>query len=391
MKIELSKSAVIRCVVGAIASTLIVLNSTEVQAEINLPSQVTWTAYDVGSSGYNQSIAIGGALKNELGVDLRVLPGKNDVSRQLPLRQGKVDFSATGVGGSFMAQEGVFEFSSRNWGPQRVRLLLSASGTANIGMAAATDSGIKTVADLKGRRVAWVVGSPAMIEGVRAHLAFAGLNWDDVEKVEFGGYGASWKGVINGQADAVFGIANAGPAFQLASSPRGITWLPLPHDDAEGWKRLQEKGPVFTPNTGTSGAGLAEGETHEGGRYPYPILVTYSDRDEEKSYQMTKALVELFPAYKDTAPGVNGWALDRQKLTWAVPYHKGAIRYLREIGEWTAEHDAHNDNLLKRQDVLAAAWEEFIATDVADADFQDAWMKLRAQRLNDAGFEAVYN
>src|SRR3546814_4966918 len=36
-----------------------------------LPDQLTWTAYDVGSGGYNQAVAIGNALKNKMGVTLR--------------------------------------------------------------------------------------------------------------------------------------------------------------------------------------------------------------------------------------------------------------------------------------------------------------------------------
>src|SRR3546814_4481558 len=86
-----------------------------------LPDQLTWTAYDVGSGGYNQAVAIGNALKNKMGVTLRVLPGKNDVSRTVPLREGKVPFSANGVGGTYMAQEGMYEFGGKDWGPQPVR------------------------------------------------------------------------------------------------------------------------------------------------------------------------------------------------------------------------------------------------------------------------------
>ena len=84
--------------------------------ELKLPGQLTWTAYGTGSAGYNQSVAIGAALKNATGTNLRVLPGKNDVARTEPLRQGKVQFSATGVGGSFMAQEGVFQFGAEELG-----------------------------------------------------------------------------------------------------------------------------------------------------------------------------------------------------------------------------------------------------------------------------------
>jgi ABC-type nitrate/sulfonate/bicarbonate transport system substrate-binding protein len=126
-------------------------------AEIMLPDQLSWTAYDTGSAGYNQAVAIGAALKNELGVDLRVLPGKNDVARTEPLRQGKVDFSATGVGGSFMAQEGVFEFGNAQWGPQRVRVLLANNGgEINLAVGVAGDAGVQGNTHQKGQPLAGV-------------------------------------------------------------------------------------------------------------------------------------------------------------------------------------------------------------------------------------------
>jgi ABC-type nitrate/sulfonate/bicarbonate transport system substrate-binding protein len=66
-------------------------------------------------------------------------------------------------------------------------MLMSASSDANLSVATAKDANINTVADLKGKRVAWVRGSDALNIGVEAVLAFAGLTWDDVVKVEFPG------------------------------------------------------------------------------------------------------------------------------------------------------------------------------------------------------------
>ena len=125
--------------------------------DLDLPRQLSWTAYDTGSAGYNQAVAIGAALQDAAGVNLRVLPGKNDVSRTEPLRQGRVEFSATGVGGSFMAQEGVFDFGAENWGPQPIRVLLANNGGAiNLAVGVAGDLGIETYADLKGKRVSYI-------------------------------------------------------------------------------------------------------------------------------------------------------------------------------------------------------------------------------------------
>src|SRR5215207_7221913 len=187
-----------------------------------LPETLTWTAYDVGSGGYNQAVAIGNALKNKLQVNLRVLPGKNDVSRTVPLRDGKVPFSANGVGGSYLAQEGVFEFGTRDWGPQPVRSLLVNNSDALLTIVTAKDADIKTIADLKGKRVAWVVGAPSLNQNITALMGFANLTWNDVKKVEFGGFGQAMDAIASNQVDAAFASTISGNAYKIASSPRGM-------------------------------------------------------------------------------------------------------------------------------------------------------------------------
>jgi TRAP transporter TAXI family solute receptor len=379
---------------GAVAGVAL-LGSSVLAADVEkpeaLPDQLAWTAYDVGSAGYNQAVAIGSALKNQIGVDLRVLPGKNDVSRQVPLRAEKVDFSATGVGASWMAQEGVFEFGSKDWGPQQVRVLVANNSNANLTVGCAADAGIKSVSDMKGKRIAWVVGSPSLNQNVEAILAFGGLTWDDVEKVEFPGFGQSWDGIINNQSDCAFAVTTSGKAYQLEASPRGIHWPPLPTEDEEGWKRLRSKAPFFVPNKATIGAGVSEENPHHGAAYPYPILIAYADQDDDLVYAMTKAMVELFPHYKEGAPGIEGWALDKQVFDWVVPYHPGAIRYFEEIGVWSEEFQKHNGQLIERQKALETAWEEATAAGVDDAQaFEKVWMEARTKALEAAGFDPIY-
>lgn len=358
--------------------------------DVKLPTTIAWSAYDVGSAGYNQAVAIGNALKNKYGVNLRVLPGKNDVSRNLVLREKKVQFSATGVGGAYLAQEGVFEFGAKAWGPQPVRLLLLNQAEQYLAVAAAGDAGIKTIADLKGKRITWIVGAPALNQNITALLAFSGLTWDDVQKVEFGGYGAAWEGILNNQADAGFTSSVAGHLYKLENSPRGLSHPIVPHDDEEGWRRLWARAPYFVPVMATEGPGLSKDNPVESAGYPYPILIAYQDQDEELVYNMTRAVVESYDLYKDGAPGAAGWGLDRQVFAWVVPWHEGAIRYFKEIGVWTAEHQAHNDRLVQRQEVLAKAWQALVAQhDGDDESFVKAWMQARAKALQEAGMEVV--
>jgi TRAP transporter TAXI family solute receptor len=358
-------------------------------AKVKLPRQIAWTAYDVGSGGYNSSVAIGKALKDAYGVDLRVLPGKNDVSRTIPLREGKVPFSATGIGASYFAQDGLYEFGAPDWGPQPVRLVIYDQADQGSAIGTAKDADIKTLKDLKGKRVAWVVGAPALNENIAAFLYAAGLSWDDVKKVEFGGFGASWDGIINGQVDAAWATTTSGKAYQLEASPRGIYWPPAPHGDKEFWARLKKVAPYFVPIMATEGAGISKQHPYEGATYPYPILITMPQVPDDLVYNMLKALVLQYPKYKDGAPGNDGWALGKQKFTWVAPYHPGAIRFYKERGLWTEEAQKHTDMLERRQAVLAEAWKKVKTRNIQDAAaFQKAWMEARAEALK--GFEKVF-
>lgn len=365
-------------------------HSALTQQPIKLPTTLTWTAYDVGSGGYNQAVAIGSALKNKLGIDLRVLPGKNDVSRNIPLRDGRVPFSANGVGGSYLAQEGVYEFGAREWGPQAVRSLILNNSDALLTIVTAKDANIVTAADLKGKRVAWVVGAPSLNQNITALLAFANLTWNDVKKVEFGGFGQAMDAIVANQVDAAFSSTISGQAYKVASSPRGIRYPVFAHSDKQAWARVNKIAPFFVPAFGTEGADLSLEKKAEAATYPYPVLMTMAATDADLVYNMTRAMVELFPDYKDSAPGNLGWDIKRQIFAWAIPMHEGAIRYYKERGLWTAEHQKHNDTMIKRQDVLATAWKGYLPSASADEkDFAKGWMKTRAAALTKAGMEVV--
>ncbi|MGB3556346.1 MAG: TAXI family TRAP transporter solute-binding subunit [Jannaschia sp.] len=357
--------------------------------DFELPGQLSWTAYDTGSAGYNQAVAIGAALQDAAGINLRVLPGKNDVSRTEPLRQGRVQFSATGVGGSFMAQEGAFEFGAENWGPQPVRVLMANNGGAiNLAVGVAGDEGIETYADLAGKRVAYIVGAPALNVNMEAYLAYGGLSWDDVEIVEFGGFGASWTGLIEDQVDAAFAATNSGQAYEAAAGPRGLFWPPIDEADAEGLERMQTIAPFLAPNKASVGANIDGTDGYQGAGYPYPVLIATDETDADLVYNMTKAMVELFPEYDGNAPGIGGWAIDKQDMEWVAPYHEGAIRYFEEAGIWTPEAQAHNDSLLARQQALADAWAALV--EEAPEDWEAAWAERRREALEAGGFDVVF-
>ena len=355
-----------------------------------LPRQIAWTAYNLGTTGYNQAVAIGAMLRDKYDVTLRIIPGQNDVSRLLPLKTGRVDFTANGVA-TYFAQEGMFQFANPEWGPQPLRLLMTSNGLSNQGIAVAADTGVTTFAELRGRRVPYVRAAPALNVSMEAYLACGGLTWDDVIRVDFPGYDANWNGLINGDIDVAFGTTVSGPPYRLEASPRGILWLPAPHDDEGCWERMLAIGPYFTKHFATRGAGISEDNPHEAGTSPYPLLTALATQDNDYVYALTRAINENYDDFKDSDPGAIGWALESQVFQWVVPYHEGAVNYWREIGVWTDVIEAHNQGLIRRQEVLASAWTEVTERGIDDRDeFVAAWHQQRIQRLEEAGLDPVW-
>ena len=363
------------------------LTASAALAQVKLPSTITMTAYDTGTSGFNITVALGKMLKEKYGADTRVLPAGNDVARLQPLRAGRASISAMGVG-VFFAQEGLFEFASKEWGPQPLQITLSSVDCNGLSLAAAGDIGVKTMADLKGKRIGFVVGSPALNQNALAMLAFAGITAKDVKIVEFASNNAMWKGAINNDSDAQFGSTIAGPAKELQTSPRGIVWPALPHADKAGWERVRKIGPYFTEHHATCGAGeFSKDKPIQMGSYPYPIYTVYASQPEGDVYMLTKALIEGYDGYKDNAPGASGLAVKTQTKNWAVPVHPGAVKALKEAGAWSDDQEKHNKALFKRQEVLQAAWGDFNKGNPSSdpAKFTEEWMKVRKAALAKAG------
>lgn len=384
------KSTGVLSVLTVAAAASVIAFAAAAADKPKLPHTLVWTAYGVGTAGYNQSVAIGAALKKELGVNLRVQPGKNDISRMAPLRDGKVQLSANGIG-TYFGQEGVFDFAAPDWGPQKLRMLLMNNGEANVIMGAAADVGIKTMADLKGKRVTWIVGAPALNHNIASGLAFAGLTWKDVIKVETPGFTAAWQAIVNNQADASFSSTVSGTVKKLEASPRGLYWIPMPKSDKAGWARVKKVAPYTSPHVATIGAGISKEHPQEGAAYPYPVLITTDKGDPDMVYNLTKALDIYYSDYKDAVVGINGWALSKQVFQWAVPFHASAVKYFKEKGVWTDADQKHNDALIKRQDVLAATWKAVKAKNISDdKKFEAEWLKERRAALEKAGMDPIF-
>jgi hypothetical protein len=120
-------------------------------------------------------------------------------------------------------------------------------------------------------------------------------------------------------------------------------------------------------------------------------MMVYANQPADLVYGMVKAMIVTYAGYKDGAPGADGFEVSRQNLAWVLPYHEGAVRAFREAGAWKPEHEAHNQGMLKRQQVLGDAWNAYLKTNPSDAAFNKGWVAARAAALTKAGLPTIFD
>ncbi|GAB3673795.1 TAXI family TRAP transporter solute-binding subunit [Salinisphaera aquimarina] len=362
----------------AVLLLTVVLGTASAQT---LPDTMTWSSYDVGSAGYAEASAIANAFGKKYGTRIRIQPSGSAIGRLQPLLQGRVDYGYLATE-TFFATEGLFDFSTRRWGPQDLRVV--AGRPSSFGMPTAADANIDIIADVKGKRLAYVAGNPSINIKCDAVLAFAGLTRDDVDLIMFPTYGAAMSALAQNQADATCTLTTPSQMYELAESPRGIHWAPLPADNAEGWARLQDLAPFFAPFEETVGAGISKDKPVPMMAYRYPMVVVRANQSEDAVYNYIKALDETFGMYKDATASMPRWDLGRAGHPPVdAPFHPGAIKYLKEKGIWTEEDQAWNDKRLARLEALRKAWKQTVNdnADASDEEFATAWAKARQQAI----------
>ena len=354
----------------------------EVKWEDALPEVITFTAYDVGSTGYVQAGAMGEGLMKKYGVKVRVIPSGTASGRLMPLLTGKAMFANCGDE-SYFAWEGIYECRDMGIGPQLVRQVVAVPYCTT--MATAKDANIKTYADLKGKRVAWIPGASTLNVKATAVLAFGNATWDDVEKVEFPSYSASLKGLIEGKVDAAIAGISAGLMYELEASPRGLFYPEYPHADKEAWDRMLAIAPWLGPGLWDEGPTLTKGKPQEMWIYRYPNMITFEKTSVDVVYALVRALDEAWPLYKDISPEMMRWRPEKFLPPGVnAPYHAGAIKYFKELGIWTSEHDAFQAKMLAHEAEVQALWQATVAEalekGIKGKEFPALWLEKRAAK-----------
>ncbi|MCX7898399.1 MAG: TAXI family TRAP transporter solute-binding subunit [Rhodocyclaceae bacterium] len=192
---------------------------------------------------------------------------------------------------------------------------------------AAADSNIRTLADLKGKRVA--VGAPKSGTELNARTIFkaAGMSYQDFAKVEYLPFGESVELIKNRQLDATLISAGLGVAAvrDLATAVR-ITIVPIP---AELVAKIND--PAY--QTGVIPANTYAHQTQEVPTIAIQnFLATHEGVPAETVYKMTRALFENLDQLVAAHAAARAIKLETAAKDPPAPLHPGAERYYREKG-----------------------------------------------------------
>ncbi|GAB4232598.1 MAG: TAXI family TRAP transporter solute-binding subunit [Deltaproteobacteria bacterium] len=196
-----------------------------------------------------------------------------------------------------------------------------------IQIVARKDSGVRTLADLRGKKVA--VGAPGSGTEINARQIFAaaGLSYKDFGRTDYLSFAESADQMKNRAIDVTLissGMPNPG-VMDIATSQE-IVIVPI---DGDVYERLHREHPFFVASVVPKGT--YKGQDKEVKSVTIPnFLIAATKMDEATAYNITKAMFENLPRLVQAHAAAKDIRLDRAAKGSPIPLHPGAERYYRE-------------------------------------------------------------
>ena len=279
----------------------------------------------MGGSWYPLGGAIADAIQKEIpGVTVSVAPG-GGMANVEGLELGKCDIGYSNSSSAVDAFYGRPPFKKKMENMRQLANLYPQY----FQMAVWEDSGIKSVADLKGKTI-----SP----GPKGHtgellaqqvLEVYGLSYKDMAKIHHVQYSDSVSLMKDGHAQA-FILGTTIPASTIIdlAAAKKIRLLALPDDKIKALQKI---------NAGYLKRVIPKG-TYPGVDYDVPgvgyftHLVISAKLPDELVYKITKTLASNLPRFANVVKDMKSTTPKDLALDLGIPYHPGALKYFKEIG-----------------------------------------------------------
>lgn len=196
-----------------------------------------------------------------------------------------------------------------------------------IQIVASQESGIKSLADLKGKTIS--VGAPKSGTELNARAIFkaAGLTYEDMGKVQYLPFAESVELIKNRQLDATLQSSGLGmAAIRDLSSVMPLNYIAIPPDVVS-----KIGNPAYQ-------SAMIPANTYDGQAEAVPtvaitnILVTRADLPDDVVYQMTRLLFENLPRLGNSHSAAKDIKLETAAKNLPINLHPGAERYYQEKG-----------------------------------------------------------
>lgn len=188
-------------------------------------------------------------------------------------------------------------------------------------------SGINSVADMKGKRIGVGDRNSGVELNAQMILEAHGMSYDDIDE-DFLSYSDAIDQMKNGQVDAAFvtsGLPNSS-VMDLVTS-HDVVIVPI---EGEGMKKLIEKYPFFKEDK-IPGGTYDQSEEVTTASITNQLLVS-PDLSDEQVYAITKALFENLEKIHQSHKAATKITLDSIEDGLAVELHPGAVKYYKEKG-----------------------------------------------------------
>ncbi|MDH3406202.1 MAG: TAXI family TRAP transporter solute-binding subunit [Gammaproteobacteria bacterium] len=204
---------------------------------------------------------------------------------------------------------------------------ISAMYSNYVQIVARADTGIKSLADFKGKRISVGAVKSGTELNARAVLGAAGIQYSDFAKVEYLPYSESVELLKNRQIDITLQSAGLGnPALRDLATSIDVVFVPVPPEVIAkiGDKAYQNgKIPANTYKGQTADVPTAAIQN---------FLVTHEGVKADQVYRMTKAMFENLDQLVAAHAAAKGIKLENAVASMPIPLHPGAEKYYREVG-----------------------------------------------------------
>lgn len=277
---------------------------------------------------YPLGAGIANLWNSKLGyVNARAQASNGGVQNLNLLKEGEAQVSFAVSSITYEALHGKRGFTDRAY--ENVRVLAGLYYNPNQ-VVASKDSGVKTLADFKGKRFApGAAGGTTEVES-RIHFTATGLKYPDDIKAQFIGFTESIDLMRNKQLDGAWIMAGLPTAAvtEMCATANGVVIGMEP----ELIKKLQAEYPWYS--TFTIPAGTYDNQTEPVLTTAVKmLLITDSSLPEDVVYDLTKTFWENFEELGAAHAVMKTVTKDMATSDLAgIPLHKGAERYYREAG-----------------------------------------------------------